>query len=255
MLAMATLAKVTTFLDSELQNDEFDDSSNNGLQVANSGNVKRVCCGVDAVLPFFEAAAERGANLVVCHHGLSWGDSLKRITGLNYRLIEFLVRHDMALYASHLPLDAHPRYGNNAQLADALGLKNRKPFGVYRGREIGFAGALPSATSLAGFKKRVATITNSRLQCMDFGNKTVRTVAIVSGGAAGEVEQAAELGVDVFISGEPQLHGYHLAEAYGVNAIFAGHYATEVFGVRALAKLLAETFAIEADFVDMQVPF
>ena len=117
---MVSAERVGEFLDRELHVTDFKDSSNNGLQVDNSGRVGRVCCGVDASLEFFEAAQRRGADMLICHHGLSWNDSLKRITDLNYRKIAFLMRHDMALYACHLPLDAHPRYGNNAVLARML---------------------------------------------------------------------------------------------------------------------------------------
>ncbi|HUU46025.1 MAG TPA: Nif3-like dinuclear metal center hexameric protein [Acidobacteriota bacterium] len=130
---MTTLQKIVSFLDRQLNIAAFQDDSNNGLRAQNSGKVQRACVGVDASMAFFERAAERKADLMICHHGLSWGDSLKRITGLNYRRMKFLLDRDMALYACHLPLDAHPRLGNNAQICKALGLTGLKPFGFSHG--------------------------------------------------------------------------------------------------------------------------
>jgi dinuclear metal center YbgI/SA1388 family protein len=250
---MASLDRMVAYLDRELRVRDFEDSSHNGLQVANSGKVSRVCAGVDASMVFFQEAAGRGANLLVCHHGMSWGDSLRRITDLNYTRLKFLIEHDIALYACHLPLDAHPRLGNNAQLARALGLRGLKPFGAYHGREIGFAGALPKIMRYAEFKRRVEEATGSVVRSMDFGPQSVRTVAVVSGGAAEMVEEAGRKGLDVFVSGESKLEALHSAQEWGVHAIFAGHYATETFGVKAVARALASRFRVESDFVDLEI--
>jgi len=252
---MPKLKTIVDFLDGELRIAEFDDSSNNGLQVENPGQVRRICCGVDASLAFFAEAHKRGADLVVCHHGISWGDSLKRITEINYGRVSFLVRNDMALYACHLPLDAHPRHGNNARICKALGLVQRRRFGLYRGSKIGYAGRLPRPMRYEAFKALVARKIGGGVRCMDFGRKTVRTVAVVSGGAAAETAEAGREGIDVYLSGEPALEAYSLAQEYGINAVFAGHYATEVFGVRALAAVLRRRFKIPVDFVDLEVPY
>ena len=253
---MADASDIATYLDKLLRIDEFKDASNNGLQVARRGAVKKVCCGVDASMQFFREAQARGADFLICHHGMSWGDSLKCITGLNYERVSYLVEHNMALYASHLPLDAHPKHGNNAQIAKALGLQELKPFGVYNGKEIGFSGTLPRAQRYMAFKKRVQRALGvDQLQTMDFGPGTIRTVGIVSGGAAGEVEEAGKAGLDAYISGEPGLVAYALAQEYGVNALFGGHYATEVFGVRALAPVVAKRFRVKAEFIDFGIPF
>ena len=252
---MASLNKIVQVLDRELDIASFEDSSNNGLQVANSGRIRKVCCGVDASMEFFEEAKRRGADLLICHHGLSWGDSLKRIVDLNYRRVGFLIRNDIALYACHLPLDAHPRLGNNALLFKALGLRNRRPFGLYAGRKIGFRGELPKAMKWADFKRFAHKAIGGEFRTMEYGRKTVGSVAIVSGGAADELAQAAQEGVDVYVSGEANLHAYNLAREYGIHAIFAGHYATEVFGVRALGEFMHRRFKIEAEFVDLKVTF
>lgn len=252
---MAKLKDIAAFLDRELKNSDFEDSSNNGLQVENSGAVKRVCCGVDASLEFFREAQRRKADLVVCHHGMSWRDSLKYLTGINYRRVSFLIQHDMALYASHLPLDAHPVLGNNALICKALGLKKRRPFGLYNGRLVGFAGQLPRPMRYETFKNLVRRKIGSELRTMDFGRKTIRTVAVISGGAPAEIAEAGEKGIDVYLSGEPALSAYHLAQEHGINAVFAGHYATERFGVSALGDAIGKKFGIPAEFIDLNVPF
>lgn len=252
---MKSLATIASFLDRELNIKEFADASHNGLQVENSGKIFRVGVGVDASLAFFEAAARRKIQMVICHHGLSWGDSLKRISGLNYRRLKFLLDHDMALYACHLPLDAHPRLGNNAQIAKALGLRRLKPFGLYHGVSIGFCGSLPEALPYAAFKSHVQRVMGNMVGTMDFGKRMVRTVAIVSGGAAEQIDEAGQNGIDVYVSGEPKLAAYHLAQEYKINAIFAGHYATEVFGVKALARLLMSRFGLKTEFIDMGIRF
>lgn len=250
---MTALNKVVSFLDKTLKVAEFQDDSHNGLQVENSGKVRRIAVGVDASLAFFERAAERGADMVVCHHGLSWGDSLKRITDLNYRRVKFLLDHDMALYACHLPLDAHPALGNNAQICKGLGLRRLKPFGVYHGVALGFCGALPKATAYGEFKKQAHRLFGNTVCTLDFGKRMVRTVAVVSGGAADQVAEAGQKGIDVYVSGEPKLSAHHLAEEYGINAIFGGHYGTEAFGVRAVGDVLRKRFKVDVEFIDMGI--
>ena len=252
---MANLKEIVAYLDGELRVADFDDVSHNGLQVESDAEIRRVCCGVDASMEFFTEAQKRGADLVVCHHGLSWGDSLKRITDLNYRRLAFLIRGNMALYACHLPLDAHSRYGNNILICKALKLRNVKPFGAYHGVEIGFCGTLPRPVRYVSFKKQIALITGNEVRSMDVGRKTVRSVAVVSGGAADQVMEAGQKGIDVYVSGEPNLSAYGLAQEYGVNAVFAGHYATEVFGVRALAEVLCREFKVDAEFIDLHIAF
>ena len=171
-------SELATLLDRTLNVADFQDASHNGLQVACVGKVRRVACGVDASMAFFADAARAGANFLICHHGISWGDSLKRITGLNHQRIEFLLRNDMALYACHLPLDAHPQLGNNAQICKALGLLQLKPFGLYHGQNIGFSGSLPRAMPYAAFRKRVIKAIGPHVRDMAFGAKTVRRVAV-----------------------------------------------------------------------------
>ncbi len=254
-MAALPLDAIVSFLDRRLRVEEFSDNSNNGLQVRNSGTVRRICIGVDACQDFFVEAAQRDADLLITHHGLSWGDSLKRITGLNYRRLKFLLEHDMALYACHLPLDAHPEVGNNAQICRALGLIELNPFGSSLGPPVGFSGMLPEPVQYAELKNSIRAVLNNTVATMDFGRERVRSVAVVSGAGASEIGEAAEKGIDVFISGEPRLTAYHQAREYGINAIFGGHYATEVFGVQAVGTLLNDEFGIGTEFIDMGIVY
>ena len=251
-----SLATLVAALDAEMRGELFHDDSNNGLQVACSDKpIRKVCCGVDASLACFEAAAAQGADLVICHHGISWGSSLRRITGLNYRRIAFLMHHDMALWACHLPLDAHPVLGNNAVLARALGLRRCQPFGIYHGTPIGVSGTLARPLACAEFERRLTAAIGPRVNAMRFGATRIRTVGIVSGGAAAEVEQAAEAGLDAYVSGEATLQGYNLAEQHGINAFFCGHYATERFGVQAVGRWIESHFGIPSVFIDLNLPY
>lgn len=249
------LSTLVSLLDETLAIDAYRDSSNNGLQIANSGTVTNVVTGVDASLRLLKEAAARGADCVVCHHGLSWGDSLKRITGLNHSLVSFAIEHNIAVYAAHLPLDAHPCYGNNAQLCKALGLTHLKPAFSYHGVTIGFTASYSNAVPFSAFCDRVRKTVNPDIRVLDFGKKSVKTVGVVSGGASDMIGQAAELGADAYLTGEPSLQGYNQAEHVNQNVVFAGHYATETFGVRALATLVARKLKLHAEFVNFNIPY
>ena len=249
------LQRVTRFLDNTLQNNAFTDSSNNGLQIANQGSVSSIAVGVDASLRFLQAAHEQGADFVICHHGLSWADSLKRITELNYELVAFAITHNIAVYASHLPLDAHPLYGNNAQLAKLLKLKNVEPAFSYHGNIIGVTGSLPKPIAFTDFCALVKQHLVCESRALDFGPKRVHKIGIVSGGGSDMIDEAKALGVDAFLTGEPSLQGYTLAENLKMNALFAGHYATELTGVRALANLVTRKLRVPSTVIDFNIAY
>ena len=236
--------------------DSFEDYSNNGLQVDSRRiDIRKVVVGVDATLPFFKAAAEAGADLVICHHGISWGDSLRRLTGLNYELVKFLMDHDIALWACHLPLDAHPELGNNAGICAVLGLVDRKPFGEYHGRKIGFSGRLPTPMPRNAFANLVRGKIGRNLHAALFGPETIESVGVVSGGAADMAGQAADEGLDAYLDGEINHTAYILCQQRGLNLFAAGHYATERFGVRALGEWIGRAFGIEQQFIDFDLPW
>lgn len=243
-------------LDEKLRIADFDDFSNNGLQVDSSRNAfAKVCSGVDASLEFFEEAARRGADLVICHHGLSWGDSLKYVTGANFKLVSFLVEHKMALWACHLPLDAHPELGNNAQLCAALGLVNRVPFGHYHGKAIGFAGELPSPLPRTVFEEQVKSVVSPAARTQLFGAETIRTVGVVSGRAPDLVAEAVRDKLDAFLTGEADLISYNACKLERMNVFAPGHYATERFGIRAVGNWIADEFGLAHEFVDFGIPY
>lgn len=226
------------------------DPSQNGLQVENDGEeITRVAFAVDASLQTIEKAAAAGAGLLVVHHGLFWKDPLC-VTGSHYGRIKALFNSNLALYASHLPLDAHPEVGNNAGLAHKIGLESLEPFGDWRGMMIGFKGIFSEPVSLDVILTRLFSDGKKNVHVLPFGPKEIRTVAIVSGGASGEVHQAMQQGCDLYITGEVEHSIYHPCLEGHISVIGAGHYETETIGVRLLAQRLAQETGIDTVFID-----
>ena len=219
----------------------------NGLQAQNSGTVTRIAAAVDASLATIQLAAEAGADLLIVHHGLFW-NSRQPWTGKNYELIRLLIANNLAVYSSHLPLDAHPQLGNNARLAAALGLKNLKPFFTSHGQTIGFQAR--AKLTRAELVRRLAHATGAPPKTLPGGPEVCRRIGIVTGGAGGDLKLAAAEGVDTFITGEGPHWTYALAEELGLNVFYAGHYATETFGVKALAEKLSREYKIPWSFLD-----
>jgi dinuclear metal center YbgI/SA1388 family protein len=219
----------------------------NGLQVENRGAVTRIAAAVDASLATIKLAVEKSADLLLVHHGLFWSPS-HPWTGKRYELLSLLLEHNLAVYSSHLPLDAHPRLGNNAQLCAALGLKNLRPFFLNHGQFIGFQSrARISRQELAN---RLAQATGTSVRTIPGGPDMCRRIGVVSGGAGDDLKTAAAEGVDTFVTGEGPHWTYALAEEMGLNVLYGGHYATETFGVKALAGHLAKSFKLPWSFLD-----
>lgn len=228
----------------------IDDASQNGLQVEGIARITKVGLAVDGCLAASQAAAKAGCQMLVVHHGLIWNRPLP-ITGAYGRHIRFLLAHDLNLYAAHLPLDIHAVLGNNAGLARLLSLRSRKPFGMYNGLEIGFEGTLPKPRTIKELAAKLDASLGVQSVLLPFGPKKIRSVAVVSGGAAGELGEAVEKGIDCFITGEPDHVCHHQALESGINVIFAGHYHTEKLGVQAAGKWLAQRFGLETVFLDL----
>jgi len=243
------LDDLARYLDEYLRVREVADdrSALNGLQVENAGTVSHVAAAVDACQATIDAAAERGADLLLVHHGLFWG-GLEPLTGRAFRRTSALLRHGLAVYAAHLPLDRHPEVGNNAVLARKLGMDVRGWFGDFLGAPIGVWGELdvPRATML-DLVGRVLGVEPQLLPC---GPERCHRVGIITGAAGSHIRQAREAGLDTFITGEGQHWTFFDAEEYGVNVIYAGHYATETLGVQALAAHLSERFQLPWSFID-----
>jgi dinuclear metal center YbgI/SA1388 family protein len=223
------------------------DGAVNGLQAGNSGAVTRIAAAVDASLTTVKLAIAAKADLMIVHHGLFWGPS-QPWTGKKYELLRLLVENNLAVYSSHLPLDAHPRLGNNAQLCAVLGLKNLRPFFVTHGQPIGFQSR--TKTSRAELAAKLARATGAKPRIIPGGGEICQRIGVVTGGAGDGLKLAVDEGVDTFITGEGPHWTYALAEELGVNVLYGGHYATETFGVKALASHLSKKFKLPWTFID-----
>jgi len=252
-LGMATapvsLSRITHYCDRILRTSAIIDYDGavNGLQVENKGRIRRMAATVDASLATVRMALEARADLLLVHHGLFWGPT-HPWTGKRRELVGLLVEGNLAVYSSHLPLDLHPRLGNNAGLCKALELKNLKPFFPCKGQSIGLMAraSLPREALAA----RLADVVGFTPTLLPGGPAICQKIGVVTGGAGAEMKLAAEAGVDTFITGEGPHWTYALAEELGLNVFYAGHYATETFGVKALARHLSEHFKVPWMFLD-----
>ncbi len=243
------LVDIVSHCDRLLNTTTFDDwdGAVNGLQVENRGAVTRIAAAVDASLATVRLAIAARADLLIVHHGLFWNPS-HPWTGARYELLTLLLENNLAVFSSHLPLDAHPRLGNNAQLCRALALKRRKPFFFEKGRFIGFKSETRlKRQELTG---RLHQALKAPPKLLAGGPDICRRIGLVTGGAGSELKKAAREGVDTFITGEGPHWTFALAEELGLNVFYGGHYATETFGVKALAKHLAHKFKLPWTFLD-----
>ena len=244
------LAAITAHLDAFLAVSDIPDGpgSLNGLQVANkSGSVTGIVAAVDACQATIDGTIAIGANLLLVHHGLFWGDP-QPLTGRHYKRVQALLQADVAVYSSHIPLDCHAEVGNNAVLAKELGLESVEPFGDYKGIPIGVQGV--ARESRDSFVKRVAQVLNRKPHVVQGGPAEVGRVGIVTGGGGSLLDQVKSAGIDTFLTGEGTHHTHFDAEEWGINLIYGGHYATETFGVKALAEHLRQEFGIPWKFFD-----
>ena len=243
------LTALVSYLDGYLRVAEVPDAPNavNGLQVANAGTVSRVAAAVDLCEATVRLAAEQGADLLLVHHGLFWG-GLQPLTGRAQRRVAGLITRDIALYSAHLPLDLHPEVGNNAVLARQLGVSLRGEFGEEYGVPIGRWGEVDM--SREAFEGRLAGLTGSAPRRMAFGPERVRRVGVVTGAAGSMIAQAAAADLDTFVTGEGPHHTFFDAEELKLNVFYAGHYATETVGVKALAEHLHARFGLAWTFLD-----
>lgn len=243
--------ELTDYLDDYLRIEEIEDKSQNGLQVEGPDGVTKVALAVDACKASFEQAIREDAQLLIVHHGLFWGES-QLLTGIHFRRIKTLMEGRCGLYGVHLPLDAHPEVGNNAEMARLLRLKDRHPFGDYHGLTIGMLGVLEQPLDIPAFIGRlVETFNRPPIRVLDHGPDRIRRVGCVSGDAASMMDQAVVEGLDAYVTGETSHAAYHEAAERNLNVFFAGHYATETLGVRAMARHLEAEFDLETVFLDI----
>ena len=232
------IREITDWLDRELDVAAFDDVSNNGVQIARDGEeVSRVAFAVDASLASVGAAADAGAQLLVVHHGISWGGGIRRIDGGVYAVVSSAIRSNVALYAVHLPLDASAKYGNNHELARHLGLHGLRPAFSYHGNVIGVVGEDPDFAALSELAgERIPPGVGYR-------------VGVCSGGAGEFAEEAKRLGCDLYVTGEASWGDVIAAENAGMKMVCCGHYETETFGVRAVARGMGAALGVETVFL------
>jgi dinuclear metal center YbgI/SA1388 family protein len=246
---VARLSDIIRYSDDYLRIAEVEDYPNalNGLQIENSGNVTKIGAAVDASSATLKSAAEQKINLLLVHHGMFW-PGLQPVAGPLRRQLKFAIENDIALYAAHLPLDLHPEVGNNVQLARSLGFEKSEPFLELKGQPIGrrVSASLRRDELIAKLEKSLGR----PVQCIGVGPTETRAIGIVTGGAGGEIHAAARAGIDTFITGEAPHWAAVAAEELGVNLLIGGHYATETFGVKALAAHLSDKFKIPWEFID-----
>ncbi|HEY0810982.1 MAG TPA: Nif3-like dinuclear metal center hexameric protein [Longimicrobiales bacterium] len=242
--------ELTSYLDEYLQIGTVPDYAPalNGLQVENSGSVSRIAAAVDASEASIRQAIKRGCDLMLVHHGMFW-DGNQPVTQRRYRRLKQLLTGDVAVYSAHLPLDVHPEVGNNAQLARALGIQPQGTFGKYQNIEVGVWGELNlTRETLAA---RLDDVLGGRVRMLAGGKEKLKRVGVITGGAGSMIIDAARAQLDSFVTGEGTHHTYFDAMESGINVYYGGHYATETFGVKALAEHLAEKFGLEWEFIDL----
>jgi dinuclear metal center YbgI/SA1388 family protein len=244
-----SLIDIVTYTDRFLRIRDVGDWDNalNGLQIENSGRVTRLGAAVDASTRVLTEAAKKKVDLLIVHHGLFW-PGLQPVRSALRRQLQLAFENDIALYSAHLPLDIHPKVGNNTQLVAALGLRSAQPFLEEKGQPVGLKACASMPRSELVRKLRRAL--NGPVKSFDFGPKQTRTIGIVTGGAGSEIYRVAQENIDTFITGEAPHWAAVAAEELGMNLLLGGHYATEVFGVKALAAHLSRRFKIPGEFID-----
>ena len=246
---MASLSEIVSYTDRFLRIRDVGDWDNalNGLQIENSNRVTRIGAAVDVSTRVLTEAAKQNVDLLMVHHGLFW-PGLQPVRGALHRQLRIAFENDVALYSAHLPLDIHARVGNNAQLVAALGLKSAQPFLEEKGQPVGLkiCASLPRNDLVRKLQKAL----NGPVKVFGFGPKQTRAIGVVTGAAGSEIYQVADEEIDTFITGEAPHWAAVAADEVGVNLILGGHYATEVFGVRALAAHLSKRFRVPWEFID-----
>lgn len=247
------LTEVCNYLNNLLKPENFEqDIAINGLQVACSNQekeIKKIVFAVDACEQTIQRAIKAKADLIIVHHGLFWGKQIP-ITGVHYNRIKLLIQNDIALYASHIPLDANEEVGNNFGLAKRLELSNLEKFSSWRGMVLGVKGILPQKYTIEEIVKKIFPNNEKPLAILPFGKKEIQSVGIISGGAAEEVADAIEQNLDLYITGEISHENYHQCLENKMNFLAGGHYQTETVGVSLLMKKISQELNIETEFIE-----
>lgn len=248
---MESLDTVTHYINNLLNCSAFKDYAPNGLQVQGKTEIRKIVSGVTASKKFIEAAIANEADVILVHHGWFWDKEDPCIIGMKYNRLKLLIDNDISLLAYHLPLDAHPEYGNNAQLAKRLDIQIED---IMDKQGVGNYGRLAEYTSLEKLGERIEKALSRKPLLISGGDHAIRKVAWCTGGAQNWIHQAAEAGVDAYISGEVSEHTTHVAREMGLHYIAAGHHATERYGAFALGEHVAAKFGLLHEFLDIDNP-
>lgn len=245
---MVSLKEICQFLDNELKIKDIPDASLNGLQLEGKEGIEKIAFAVDGSFEVFNKAKEAGCDLVIVHHGLFW-ENPEPITGILYKRLKILIEEGMSLYAAHLPLDLHPRFGNNISLINLFNPSDIEPFGKYHSIDIGFKGRLKEALDREDIVKILDKSLNTSSRILPFGKERIETIAVVTGGGCDCAKEAIEKKIDLFITGEPKLFSFHDAKEGNLNIVFSGHYATETLGIKGLMEEIKQRFPIPSLFI------
>ena len=251
---MPQLQEITNYTNDYLRIHDFADNCPNGLQVEGQSEVAKIASGVTASLDFINRAIDWGAHCLLVHHGYFWKNERAEIIGMKKRRLQALLGHDISLLAYHLPLDAHPVVGNNIQLAHRLDIDPVEPLQKKTRTPIGNIGVLAAPLPAADFVARCERVLARKAVHIDSGPKHVQRIAWCTGGAQSMIDQAVEQQVDVYLTGEISEQTVHTARECGLHFIAAGHHATERYGVQALGEQIAQTFALQHQFFDVENP-
>ena len=250
---MVQLKDLLSYTNNILEIERFKDYCPNGLQIEGKMTVKKIVSGVTASQALIDAAIKEKADVLLVHHGYFWNGEDSRIIGLKYKRVRSLIESEMNLLAYHLPLDAHPLYGNNAKLAELLDLDIAGSF-PDDNNAVGLYGSLKTPMSADDFSQKISSVLGRLPLHIGENSEQIHTIAWCSGAAQNYIEAAAELQVDAYLSGEVSEQTVHIARESGVHFYAAGHHATERYGVQALAEHLASHFGVEHKFIDIQNP-
>lgn len=246
--------KLANKLDQFLEIHQFKDYCPNGLQIEGNEKITKIITGVTASQELIDIAIVEKADAILVHHGFFWKGEPQQITGMKYKRIKALIENGINLYAYHLPLDVHPELGNNAQLAQLLGITDRRPLEPWDKRSVGRVGKFEQTILVSELSQRIETVLDRKPLHISAGNKEIKSIAWCTGGGQDYITIAAEQGIDAFISGEISERTVHIAREMGIEFYAAGHHATERYGIKALGEWIEDEMGISVQFIDIDNP-
>ncbi|CCQ09963.1 FIG137478: Hypothetical protein YbgI [Pseudoalteromonas luteoviolacea B = ATCC 29581] len=246
--------KLVNHLNELLKPFQINDYCPNGLQVEGKDTIKKLVTGVTASQALIDAAIEKGADAIVVHHGYFWKGEDQTVTGMKKRRLQALLKHDVSLFAYHLPLDVHPELGNNAQLGELLGISIERPLEPWNKSSVAVKGKLSQPITVEAFAALIEEKLGRSPLINKAGDHLIQTVAWCTGGGQSFIDLAASQGIDAYLTGEASEQTIHSSNEQNIHFFAAGHHATERYGVKALGEYLAEQFKLDVEFIDINNP-